>query len=439
MAVGDGRIGAGHADGGDLRLREGVSRRDGHAGAVGTQRDQGAGGHDGGSCGHGVLLQRAVIGDVQLHGVLLTGDLDLVVQGVGILHAQHLLLAAAAVVAGQRLIHADDDLVVGGVQLHAGGIAVVKAGGLHVAVLDLLGLDELELGAVGSGLLDVGAVLDGVAGGVELDLAGDGILVGQRPQGGGHVHGGHVSALGLGSGTNRGHSHVVGVVAQRGDGCHDVVAAVIVESVGVGVQPRLEAVDEVGGSGGAGVALVKEGGAVHVQPGVGHTVQNDGGLPGVAGHDGALHAQVVGLRQQAGGHGDGVGGEDHVSALVDGLLQVVGEVGGIGGEGLHHHRTAQLLESGLEVAGQTQRICIAFLRQHIGHGGIVTGRLVAVIAALLTALLTAGDQAQRHDQRQKHRKKLLHFIFLLSFLRNALPNRRSIECSHFIGTALQLQ
>ena len=328
--------------------------------------------------------------------------------------------------------------MVGGVQLHAGSVAVVKAGGLHVAVLDLLGLDELELGAVGSGLLDVSAVLDSVAGGIELDLAGNGVVIGQGPQSGGHVHGGHVGALGLGSGADSGHSHVVGIEAQCGDGCHDVVAAVIGEGAGIGVQPRLEAVDEVGRGGGAGVALIKEGGAVHIQAGVGHTVQNDGGLPGVAGHDGALHAQVVGLGQQAGGHGDGVGGEDDVSALINGLLQIVGEVGGVGGEGLHHNGAAQLLESGLEVAGQTQRVCIAFLRQHIGHGGVVTGRLVAVIV-LLTALLAAGHQAQRHDQRQKHCKKLLHFIFLLSFLRSTFPNRRSIECSHFIGTAPQLQ
>ena len=431
MAVGDGRVGAGHADGGDLCLGEGISRSDGHAGAVGAQRDQGAGGHDGRGRRHGVLLQRAVIGDVQLHGVLLTGDVDLVVQRVGVLHAQHFLLAAAAVVAGQGLIYADDDLVVGGVQLHAGSVAVVKAGGLHVAVLDLLGLDELELGAVRRSFLDVGAVLDGVAGGIELDLAGHGVVIGQGPQRGRHVHGGHIGALGLGSGTDGCHRHVVGVEAQRGHSRHDVLAAVIGEGIGVGVQPRLEAVDEVGRGAGAGVALIKEGGAVHIQAGVGHTIQNDGGLPGVAGHDGALHAQIVGLRQQAGGHGDGVGGEDHVSALVDGLLQIVGEVGGVGGEGLHHNSAAQLLEGSLEVAGQTQRIGVALFRQHIGHGSVVI-RLLAVIAVL--CLLAAGHQTQRHDQRQKHRKKLLHFIFLLNFLRQSLPYGSAIEWSHFSGT-----
>ena len=440
MTVGDGRVGAGHADGGDLGLSEGICRSDGHAGTVGAQGDHSACGDDGGSGGHRVLLQRAVVGDVQLHGVLLTGNVDLIVQGVGILDAQHFLLAAAAVVAGQGLIHADDDLVVDGIQLHAGGIAVVKAGGLRVIVLDLLGLDELEFGAVGCGLLDVGAVLDGIAGEVELDLAGNGVVIGQGPQRSGHVHGGQVSALGLGRSADGRHGHVVGVEAQCGDSRHNVVAAIVVVGVGVGVQPCLEAVNELGRGAGSGVVLIKESRAVHVQTGVGHAVQNDGGLPGVTGHDGALHAQVVGLGQQAGCHGDGVGGKDHIGVLINGLLQIVGEVGGVGGEGLHHNGAAQLLKGGLEAAGQTQRIGVAFLGQHVGHGGAGVGVLVAIIRALaVAALLAAGHQAQRHDQRQKHRKKLLHFIFLLCFLRRTLPNGSSIECTHFIGTPLRLQ
>ena len=94
----------------------------------------------------------------------------------------------------------------------------------------------------------------------------------------------------------------------------------------------------------------------------------------------------------------------------------------------------------LKAAGQTQRIGVAFLGQHVGHGGAGVGVLVAIIRALaVAALLAAGHQAQRHDQRQKHRNKLLHFIFLLCFLRRTLPNGSSIECTHFIGTPLRLQ
>ena len=113
VALSDLGIGAGDAHGGDAGLLKGVGRSDGHTGTIGAQDDGGTLGNQGVGSGHGLIVGGLVISDLQLHVVGLAVDLHGGSHGVGILHAKDFLLAAGAVVAGQGLIHADDDGIAG--------------------------------------------------------------------------------------------------------------------------------------------------------------------------------------------------------------------------------------------------------------------------------------------------------------------------------------
>ena len=120
------RVGAGGADGGNLRGSEQVTGSDGAAGAVGADhhghalRDQGLRG------GGRLAGVGGVVRVDELHGILLAVDGDGGLQGVGILDAEDLLLAAAAVLAGSGLEHADLDDLVAGLTADITGIAAVR-------------------------------------------------------------------------------------------------------------------------------------------------------------------------------------------------------------------------------------------------------------------------------------------------------------------------
>ena len=103
------RVGAGHADGGDARIREVLRARDGHAGAIGAQHHAHALADQLLRGGRRLVGGRAVIGIDELDGVGLSPDLNGGLHAVGVLHAQHFLLAARAAVAGGGLKHADLD------------------------------------------------------------------------------------------------------------------------------------------------------------------------------------------------------------------------------------------------------------------------------------------------------------------------------------------
>ena len=101
------RVGAGHADGGDAGIREVLRARDGHAGAVGAQHHAHALADQLLRSGRRLVGGRAVVGIDELNGIGFPADFNGGLHAVGVLHAQHLLLAARAAVAGGGLEHAD--------------------------------------------------------------------------------------------------------------------------------------------------------------------------------------------------------------------------------------------------------------------------------------------------------------------------------------------
>ena len=107
VARGDLRVGAGDADGGDVGIREILGAGDGDAGAVGAQHHGNARGDQLLRGGGSLIGGGAVVRVDQLHIVGGAADLNGGGLLVGVLHAQHLLLAARATVAGGRLKHAD--------------------------------------------------------------------------------------------------------------------------------------------------------------------------------------------------------------------------------------------------------------------------------------------------------------------------------------------
>ena len=111
VAGGDGCVGAGAADGRDLGVCEVGAGGDGDAGAVGAEDDGDLIGDQLLGRGDGLVGRGLVILDVELDLVFFAANGHGRLDGVGVLDAQDLLLAAGAVVAGLRLKYADlDDL-----------------------------------------------------------------------------------------------------------------------------------------------------------------------------------------------------------------------------------------------------------------------------------------------------------------------------------------
>ena len=104
---GDLRVGAGDADGGHARFGKDLAAGNGHAGAVGAEHDGHIAVHELRRGGRAVFGGGAVVDDLELDVIRLAADLDGGLDVVGVLHTQDLLLAAGAVVAGLRLVHAD--------------------------------------------------------------------------------------------------------------------------------------------------------------------------------------------------------------------------------------------------------------------------------------------------------------------------------------------
>ena len=128
IARGDAGVRAGDADGGQTRITKDGAAGNGAAGAVGAQHQahvlahqlRGGGGRLGGVGG--------VVGIDQLDAIGLPADYHRGGFLVGVLHAQHLLLAARAGVAGGGLEDADFDHLV-----PAGGLGIPgTAGGLGI-------------------------------------------------------------------------------------------------------------------------------------------------------------------------------------------------------------------------------------------------------------------------------------------------------------------
>ena len=114
VASGDCGVGAGDADGGNACVLEGVRSGDGDAGAIGAQDHGDALGDQLAGCADGLVVGAFVVNDLQLDVVSLAADLDGGSDGVSVLDAQDLLLAACAVVAGLRLEDADLDGIAAG-------------------------------------------------------------------------------------------------------------------------------------------------------------------------------------------------------------------------------------------------------------------------------------------------------------------------------------
>ena len=132
IAGGDHGVGAGDADGRQPRVAEGGAGGDGHAGAVGAQHQRNALAHQLGGGGQGLVSGGAVVGVDQLDLILLAAHSDGGGLRVGVLHAQHLLLAAGGGVAGGGLEHADlEDIVPGDSRGGDGGTAA--GGGIAAA------------------------------------------------------------------------------------------------------------------------------------------------------------------------------------------------------------------------------------------------------------------------------------------------------------------
>ena len=112
VTLGDLGVGAGDADRGNSGFLEGIGCRYCNGRTVGAEDDGYALCNELGCCGNSLCRIRLVIGVNELYLIGLAADLDGGILSVCILHAEYLLLAACAVCAGLRLIHADlDDLL----------------------------------------------------------------------------------------------------------------------------------------------------------------------------------------------------------------------------------------------------------------------------------------------------------------------------------------
>ena len=135
--------------------------------------------------------------------------------------------------------------------------------------------DEFPSSLFGIGLLDEGAVADGIALFIEGNVAGDAGVghLGQR----GH----HSSGIGGTSQLQGFQSHVVSIIAHGRDGCDDVVAAVVVQVVRVGVDELFEASLELGVA-----ALSIEGGDIDIHVLTLGSGQHHVGVPSVGAQQG---------------------------------------------------------------------------------------------------------------------------------------------------------
>ena len=114
-AVGrDLRVGAANADGRDTGFFKNLAASHGHAGAIGAEDDGNAAVDELGSGRGAVFGGRAVVDDLKLDVVGLAADFDGRLDVVAVLRAKRLLLAACAIVAGQRLEDADFENLVAG-------------------------------------------------------------------------------------------------------------------------------------------------------------------------------------------------------------------------------------------------------------------------------------------------------------------------------------
>ena len=102
-------VGAGNADGGNARLAKVGLAGVGDAGAVGAQHHRHVFAHQLLRGGRRLIRRRTVIGINKFHFIFRVAYFHGREQFVGILHAQHFLLAARAAVASGRLINADLD------------------------------------------------------------------------------------------------------------------------------------------------------------------------------------------------------------------------------------------------------------------------------------------------------------------------------------------
>ncbi len=128
-----GGVGAGYADGGNLRLLKGGRGGNGHAGPIRAQHHGHARVHQRLGGGNGLVGGGLVIHDFQLHVVGLAANLHGRNHLIGILHAQHLLLAAGAVVAGRGLKHAHLQHGIAAAGRAAAGAAGCTAAGIPAA------------------------------------------------------------------------------------------------------------------------------------------------------------------------------------------------------------------------------------------------------------------------------------------------------------------
>ena len=236
-----------------------------------------------------------------------------------------------------------------------------------------LGLHEVEGDGLGVGLLDVSHILVRIADLVEGDGTGDAV------DGHGRQSLGDINAVdGISSLDGLDGDHVR-VIAQRGDSRDDVVVAVVGLLIRVRVQPGLEALNELSRNRVA-VVLVEEGGAADGQVGALRRVEDNGGLPGIAGqnrHRDVHGSSLVDQQRRNGGAGRA---EDDVRAAVDRVGQVSGVVRGALGELL----VDDLAAHGLEILGEVGR----------KTGGVVVAQLGEDVRGL-RAELVLGEV--RHD------------------------------------------
>ena len=107
-------VGAGNADGGNAGSVKGIACGDGDAGAVGAEDQGHAAGDQRLRSGGRLVVGGGVVSIDKLHIIGGAADFNSRGQLVCILHAQHFLLAAGAVVAGLGLEHTDlDDGIIG--------------------------------------------------------------------------------------------------------------------------------------------------------------------------------------------------------------------------------------------------------------------------------------------------------------------------------------
>ena len=208
-------------------------------------------------------------------------------------------------------------------------------------------------------MLDVGGVADGVALLIKGDVAGHAV-VGHTGQG--SLDGGGVGGAGS---LQSFQSHIVGIIAHGGDGCDGVVAAVVGQGLGVLVDVSLDALVELGRA-----ALLVEGGDIQLNIGAFSGCQNHVVVQGIGAQECSVNVQSSGLLDDLGGVSDGHRGEDDISALVLGLVQVGAEVGVVGGEGRRDDGAARSLERLGKVSDQALVVLVAGLAQAVGDFGV---------------------------------------------------------------------